>query len=103
VETLGVERLISTSYRTLGLVTFFTGNQKEVRARTLSAGGTAWLAASLVHSDMARGFIRAEVISTSELVGAGSLAAAKERGLVRLEGRDYVVGDGDILYFRFSG
>lgn len=102
VQTLGTERLISTSYRTLDLITFFTGSPKEVRARTLPAGGTALQAASQVHSDMARGFIRAEVIPAPELIRAGSLPAARERGLVRLEGRDYVVTDGDILYFRFS-
>jgi len=102
VQTLGVERLVLVSYQTLNLITFFTGNSKEVRARTLTAGGTAHQAAGQVHSDMARGFIRAEVIPSSELIRAGSLAAARERGLVRLEGRDYVVADGDVLYFRFS-
>jgi len=103
VQTLGVEQLISTSYRTLDLITFFTGNLKEVRARTLTAGGTALQAAGQVHSDMARGFIRAEVIPASELIRVGSLATARERGLVRSEGRDYLVADGDVLYFRFSG
>ncbi|MEW6523536.1 MAG: redox-regulated ATPase YchF [Bacillota bacterium] len=102
LESLAVQRLIRTSYQVLGLITFFTGNQKELRARTLAAGRTALDAASDIHTDMARGFIRAEVIAADELVRVGSFAAARDQGRVRLEGKEYVVADGDILYFRFS-
>ncbi len=102
IAETGLARLIKTAYSTLGLVTYFTVNRKEVRARTLRSGSTAVEAAAQVHTDMARGFIRAEVIAVSDLLQAGSFAAARDMGLVRVEGRDYVVRDGEVLYFRFS-
>jgi GTP-binding protein YchF len=99
----GLLRLIQASYRLLHLVTFFTATgKKEVRAWTVVQGSKAPQAAGKVHTDMERGFIRAEVISFPELLAAGSFHVAHEKGLVRLEGRDYVVQDGDIIHFRFS-
>lgn len=88
-------------YRALGLLTFFTANEKEARAWTLRRGSTAYDAAGRVHSDMQKGFIRADVVSCDDLKAAGSLARAREAGLIRQEGRDYRVRDGDLLYFRF--
>ena len=84
----------------LGLITFFTGNEKEVRARAIPAGTTAARAAGHVHTDFERGFIAAEVISSDALAEAGSVARARERGLIRLEGKDYVVQDGEVVLFR---
>jgi len=98
----GLDRLAHSAYRLLRLQTFFTGGPKEVHAWTLRAGGTAIDAAGAVHSDFARGFIRAEVIAAETLIAAGSYAAAREQGQVRVEGRDYVVQDGDVLYIRFN-
>jgi GTP-binding protein YchF len=99
----GLERLIHAGYALLDLVTFFTATgTKVVRAWTLQRGQTAWQAAGKVHTDMQRGFIRAEVVSYSDLMAAGDFAAARERGVLRLEGRDYVVHDGDIIHIRFS-
>ena len=95
-------RVIQTSYRLLGLITFLTGGPNEVRAWTLKQGMTALDAAAMIHTDMARGFIRAETIQWSELVACGSLAHAREKGLLRLEGKDYVVNDGDVLTIRFN-
>ncbi len=86
----------------LGLITFFTGGETEARAWTLRQGQTALEAAAEIHSDMARGFIRCEVISSGDLVESGSRAEAARRGLQRLEGKDYVVEDGDVLHIRFS-
>ena len=107
MEELGISQedldaLSQAVYRTLSLITFFTVNEKEVRARSLPMGETALDAAGEVHSDMARGFIRAEVINVPELSEAGSMTAAREKGWVRLEGKDYLVQDGDILYIRFA-
>lgn len=98
----GLNRLIRAGYALLGLITFFTTKPPEVRAWTVAAGTRAVDAAGKIHTDMARGFIRAEVVSFEALFKAGSLAAAREQGLVRSEGRDYVVQDGDVIYFRFS-
>jgi hypothetical protein len=95
-------RLIRASYTLLGLISFFTVLSHEVRAWPVPAGTTAIEAAGRIHTDMARGFIRAEVIGWETLVGAGSLQAARERGAMRLEGRDYVLADGDVITFRFS-
>jgi len=86
----------------VGLITFFTGNEKETRAWTLRRGRTALDAADAVHTDMARGFIRSEVVGWKELVDAGSRAEAARRGVQRLEGKDYVVADGDVLNIRFN-
>lgn len=99
----GLERLIQASYRLLDLITFFTATGTSVvRAWTLRQGQTAYDAAGKVHTDMQRGFIRAEVISHPALIEAGSFQVARERGLIRLEGRDYGVQDGDVLHVRFS-
>jgi len=99
----GLDALIHASYRLLNLITFFTATgEKEVRAWTVVRGTKAPQAAGKVHTDMEKGFIRAEVISFPDLDKLGSFAAARERGLIRLEGRDYVVQDGDVIHFRFS-
>ncbi len=102
LEKSGLEKLISTAYRLLDLITFFTANENELRAWTVSKGALAPQAAGKVHSDMERGFIRAEVISCDDLVAAGSMKEAKDHGLLRLEGKEYVVADGDMMYFRFQ-
>jgi hypothetical protein len=98
----GLDRLIHAGYRLLGLQTFFTVGENEVRAWTMHRGGTAFDAAGAIHSDFQRGFIRAETVGYEEFLGVGSYKAAREKGLVRSEGRDYVVHDGDILLFRFN-
>src|SRR5438093_1415130 len=98
----GLDRLIHAGYRLLGLQTFFTVGENEVRAWTMHRGDTAFDAAGEIHSDFQRGFIRAETVGFAEFVKAGSYKAAREQGLVRSEGRDYVVKDGDILLFRFN-
>jgi GTP-binding protein YchF len=98
----GLIRLIRLAYEMLGLVTFFTTASKEVRAWPVARGTTAPFAAGKIHTDMERGFIRAEVIGWEALVQAGSLQVARDRGLVRLEGKDYAVQDGDVILFRFA-
>ena len=98
----GLERLVEASYRLLDLVTFFTGVGRELRAWPIRRGTTAYEAAGRIHTDMQKGFVRAEVINWRELVEAGSWEEARSRGLVRFEGRDYVVQDGDVIYFRFT-
>jgi hypothetical protein len=96
-------RVIRAAYRLLDLITFFTATGgKELRAWTLARGSTALDAAGQVHTDMARGFIRAEVVGCEALLQIGSLATAREKGLLRLEGREYVVRDGDLIHFRFN-
>lgn len=102
IQELGLNRVIRASYELLDLISFFTLNEKEARAWTIRRGSTALEAAGTIHSDMARGFIRAEVISWEDLVRFGSLAEARRQGAVRLEGKDYVVQDGDVLYIRFN-
>ena len=102
VEELGLSRVIRASYELLGLISFFTVGEKEVRAWTIRKGSTALDAAEAIHSDLARGFIRAEVIHWDELLRVGSLAEARKQGLLRLEGKDYVVQDGDIVHIRFN-
>jgi GTP-binding protein YchF len=97
----GLERLVRAAYDLLDLVTFFTAHPgSEARARSLPHGGTAWAAAGTVHSDIQAGFVRAEVIPWRELVDAGGYAGARERGVLRTEGRDYVVQDGDVITIR---
>src|SRR5712664_3400691 len=98
----GLDRLIHAGYRLLGLQTFFTVGENEVRAWTMHRRDTAYDAAGEIHSDFQRGFIRAETVGFTEFVKAGSYKTAREQGLVRSEGRDYVVKDGDILLFRFN-
>jgi ribosome-binding ATPase len=101
IEGSGLERLIRAAFELLDLVTFFTADPgKEARARTLPRGGTAYDAAGRVHGDIQRAFVRAEVIAWDELVDAGGFAAARERGTLRIEGRDYVVRDGDVIHIR---
>ncbi|HET8712847.1 MAG TPA: redox-regulated ATPase YchF [Gemmatimonadales bacterium] len=98
----GLDRLIHAGYRLLGLQTFFTVGENEVRAWTMHRGDTAYDAAGEIHSDFQRGFIRAETVGYEEFLKAGSYKAAREQGLIRSEGRDYVVKDADILLFRFN-
>jgi GTP-binding protein YchF len=98
----GLERMIHAGYALLRLITFFTAGEAEVHAWTVRQGTRAPQAAGKVHSDMERGFIRAEVTAFDDLVAAGSYAAARERGVTRLEGREYVMRDGDVVYFRFN-
>jgi GTP-binding protein YchF len=101
LTTTGTERLAAAAYAALGLVSFLTAGEDEVRAWPVPAGTPARQAAGKIHSDIERGFIRAEVASFADLEAAGSWKALRERGLVRLEGRDYPVRDGDIIEFRF--
>jgi hypothetical protein len=102
VAESGVETLIRAVYHLLGLRTFFTASEKEARAWTFHDGDTAPQAAGVVHSDFERGFIKAETVSYDALVASGSLAGARERGLLRQEGREYVVADGDVILFKFN-
>ncbi len=102
IQHSGLEQVIREGYHLLNLITFFTCNPKELRAWTVRRGSTAPQAAGQVHSDMERGFIRAEVMSFSDLAGAGSEQKVRERGLLRIEGRDYTVADGDVILFRFN-
>ena len=97
-----MHRLIRLCYEHLGLISFLTVGSDEVRAWTIRKGTTAHMAAGKIHSDIQRGFIRAEVISYEDFIKAGSMAEARERGLLRLEGKDYIVQDGDIINFRFN-
>ena len=98
----GLDRLVQTSYRLLGLISYLTAGPKEVRAWTITRGMTAPQAAGKIHSDFERGFIRAEVVSYEDLVSNGSMTACKEKGLVRSEGKEYIVQDGDVMLFRFN-
>jgi ribosome-binding ATPase YchF (GTP1/OBG family) len=98
----GLDRVIRTSYALLGLISFLTAGEDECRAWTIRAGTKAQVAAGTIHSDIERGFIRAEVVSFDDLVAAGSLAACREKGTLRLEGKDYEVRDGDVINFRFN-
>ncbi|MBR1813470.1 MAG: redox-regulated ATPase YchF [Lachnospiraceae bacterium] len=98
----GLDKLIKASYRLLGLISYLTAGEKETRAWTIKIGTKAPQAAGKIHSDFERGFIRAEVVNYQELLDAGTYAAAREKGLVRLEGKDYVMQDGDVVLFRFN-
>ncbi len=102
VEEGGLKTLIRATYKLLGLRTFLTTGPKETRAWTIHAGMTAPQAAGVIHSDFERGFIRAETVAYNDLVTAGSMQAAKEKGLVRSEGKEYVVQEGDVMLFRFN-
>jgi hypothetical protein len=102
VEEGGLKSLISATYELLGLRTYFTSGPKETRAWTIKAGMIAPQAAGVIHSDFERGFIRAETVSYNDIAAAGSMNAAKEKGLVRSEGKDYVVQEGDVMLFRFN-
>ena len=98
----GLEKLIRASYRLLGLISYLTAGEPEVRAWTITKGTKAPQAAGKIHTDFERGFIRAEVVAYDDLIACGSHNAAKEKGLIRLEGKDYIVQDGDIMLFRFN-
>ncbi len=102
LEKSGLESLIVASYDLLDLITFFTSNENELRARTIPRGTLAPQAAGKVHSDMESGFIKAEVIHYEDLIAAGTMKETKEHGLMHLEGKEYVVQDGDMMYFRFQ-
>ena len=102
LESSGLDRLIQAGYRLLGLISYLTAGPQEVRAWTITRGTKAPQAAGKIHSDFERGFIRAEVVAYDVLMECGSMAAAKERGLVRSEGKEYVMQDGDIVLFRFN-
>ena len=96
------DRLINACYALLGLISYLTAGKPEVRAWTITKGTKAPQAAGKIHSDFERGFIRAEVIAFDDLMACGTMAAAKEKGLVRSEGKEYVMQDGDIVLFRFN-
>ena len=102
IQQGGLDLLIQRSYRLLGLISYLTAGEPEVRAWTITKGTKAPQAAGKIHSDFERGFIRAEVISFDELMACGSMQAAKEKGKIRSEGKDYVMQDGDIVLFRFN-
>lgn len=102
LQESGLDRLIREAYTLLGLITYFTAGVQEVRAWTIRRGTKAPQAAAVIHNDFERGFIRAEVVAYDDLVAAGSMAKAKENGKFRLEGKEYVVADGDIMHFRFN-
>ncbi len=102
LESSGLARIIKTGYRLLGLISFLTAGTPEVRAWTITKGTKAPQAAGKIHTDFEKGFIRAEIVGFDDLMACGSMAAAKEKGLIRLEGKDYVMQDGDVTLFRFN-
>ncbi|NPC94877.1 redox-regulated ATPase YchF [Bacillus sp. WMMC1349] len=102
IEESGLDQLIKASYSLLGLATYFTAGEQEVRAWTFKKGMKAPECAGIIHTDFERGFIRAETVAYADLLEAGSMTAAKEAGKVRLEGKEYVVKDGDVIHFRFN-
>ena len=102
LEKSGLDRLIKKSYSLLGLISYLTAGKPEVRAWTIKKGTKAPQAAGKIHTDFERGFIRAEVVSFDDLMACGNMTAAKEKGLVRSEGKEYVMKDGDIVLFRFN-
>lgn len=102
IKESGLDRLIKTSYSLLGLISYLTAGPKEVRAWTITKGTKAPQAAGKIHSDFERGFIRAEIVAFDDLMKCGTMTAAKEQGLMRSEGKDYVMQDGDIVLFRFN-
>ena len=102
IEESGLERLIKKSYSLLGLISYLTAGKPEVRAWTIVKGTKAPQAAGKIHTDFEKGFIRAEVVAYDDLMACGTYAAAREKGLVRLEGKEYVMNDGDIVLFRFN-
>ena len=98
----GLDKLITASYKLLDLITFFTSGPKETRAWTIKKGGPAPQAAGVIHTDFEQGFIRAEVISYTDFVACAGEVGAKTKGLARLEGKEYIIQDGDVCHFRFS-
>src|SRR5690625_26515 len=101
-EIYGHYQIFRTAYDILDLGTYLTAGEKEVRAWTFRKGITAPQAAGIIHTDFERGFIRAETVSYEDLIEAGSMARARELGKIRLEGKDYIVQDGDVIHFRFN-
>ena len=102
VSESGLDRLVKASYTLLGLISYLTSGEDECRAWTITRGTKAPQAAGKIHSDFERGFIRAEVIAYEDLMAVGTMAAAREKGMIRSEGKEYVVKDGDIILFRFN-
>ncbi len=102
LESSGLDRLIHAAFDLLGLMTFLTAGPDECRAWTITKGTPAVKAAGKIHSDIERGFIRAEIVNYDDLIKLGSITAARDKGLVRLEGKDYIMQDGDVTYFRFN-
>ena len=102
MDSSGLDRVISVAYRLLGLISFLTAGPDECRAWTITKGTKAPQAAGKVHTDMERGFIKAEITSYDDLIEAGSEAKARELGLTRTEGKDYVMKDGDVTFFKFN-
>jgi hypothetical protein len=102
IEEPGLNRMIHVSYDLLGLISFFTIGPDEVRAWTVLRGANAYTAAGEIHTDLQRGFIRAEVIAWDELLALGGLSEARAKGKLRLEGKDYVLKDGEIMHIRFN-
>ncbi len=102
IESAGLDRLIRAAYHLLGLQTYFTAGEKEVRAWTIHQGDTAPKAAGVIHTDFERGFIRAETIAFDDYIACGGEKVAREKGLLRSEGKEYVVKDGDVMHFRFN-
>jgi len=102
IEKSGLDKLVAASYDLLGLMSFLTSGEDETRAWTIKQGTKAPQAAGKIHTDFERGFIKAEVINYQDLLDNGSLSAARDKGLVRMEGKEYVVQDGDVILFRFN-
>lgn len=102
ISSSGLDKLIAASYRILGLISYLTAGETETRAWTITNGTKAPQAAGKIHSDFERGFIKAEVVYYQDLLDCGSYNGAKEKGLVRMEGKEYVVKDGDVILFRFN-
>ncbi|MCI5997805.1 MAG: redox-regulated ATPase YchF [Peptoniphilaceae bacterium] len=102
INESGVSKLIKESYNLLGLMSFLTSGPEETRAWTIKIGTSAVNAAGKIHSDIQRGFIRAEIVNYNDLISLGSIVNAREKGLVRLEGKEYIMQDGDVVYFRFN-
>ena len=98
----GLERLILASYKLLGLISFYSGNEKEVRAWTIKKGTKAPQAAGKIHTDFEKGFIKAEVIHYDELIQCGSFHTAREEGKIRTEGKDYIIQENDVVFFKFN-
>jgi len=102
IDEPAINQVIKIAYKALGLISFFTVGEDEVRAWTVRNGATAPEAAGVIHSDLEKGFIRAEVITYDHFIQEGSMSTAKSKGFIRLEGKDYTVKDGDILNIRFN-
>jgi ribosome-binding ATPase YchF (GTP1/OBG family) len=102
LEQSGLDKIIAESYKTLGLITFITAGEIETKAWTVTKGTKAPQAAGKIHTDFERGFIRAEVIAWDKLLEAGGYGAARDKGWLRTEGKDYVIQDGDVVHFRFN-